>query len=210
MTRAGLYLRVSTGEQTTDNQVRELRALAAARGWEVVEYRETGSAAKARPVLAALLADAAAGRVGAVAVWALDRLHRSMTGAIGTVLELDRLGVAVVSVREPWLDTAGPVRALLVAIFGWVAEQERARLIERTIAGLDRARSQGVRLGRPRSSPAALHAAAELVATGTPRAVAARRHGLSARALGRFLAAEGGALLGPGGENPPARPPPDR
>lgn len=185
--RAGLYLRVSTTDQTTDNQAHELRRLAAARGWEPIEYRETGSAVKARPVLAALLDDARAGRLGAVVVWALDRMHRSMTGAIATVLELDRLGVPVVSVREPWLDTSGPVRPLLVAIFGWVAEQERTRLIERTVAGLDRARAQGIRLGRPRSSPAALQAAAELVATGTPRAAAARRHGLSARSLGRFL-----------------------
>jgi len=43
-----------------------------------------------------------------------------MTGAINTVLELDRLGVPVLSVREGWLDTSGPVRPLLVAIFGWV------------------------------------------------------------------------------------------
>lgn len=80
-------------------------------------------------------------RVHAVAVWALDRLHRSMTGAITSVLELDRLGVPVHWVREGWLDLSGPVRPLLVAIFGWVAEQERTRLIERTKAGLARARA---------------------------------------------------------------------
>jgi hypothetical protein len=50
-----------------------------------------------------------------------------------------RLAVRILSVREPWLDTAGPVRSLLVAIFGRVAEQERTRLIERTKAGLERA-----------------------------------------------------------------------
>jgi hypothetical protein len=49
-------------------------------------------------------------------------MHRSMVGAIQTTLELDRIGVTVMSVREPWLDTSGPVRPLLVAIFGWVAE----------------------------------------------------------------------------------------
>jgi DNA invertase Pin-like site-specific DNA recombinase len=51
-----------------------------------------------------------------------------MTGAINTVLELDRLGVRVISVRESWLDTDSPVRPLLVAIFGWVSEQEHTRL----------------------------------------------------------------------------------
>jgi len=63
-----------------------------------------------------------------VLVWSLDRLGRSMTGNLEAVLELDRCGVEVVSVREPWLDTGGPVRALLIAIFGWVAEQERAQI----------------------------------------------------------------------------------
>jgi putative DNA-invertase from lambdoid prophage Rac len=126
-----------------------VRQLALARGFEPVIYEEVESAAKARPVLDRMLADVRAGRVQAVAVWALDRLHRSMVG-IQTVLELDRLGVPVLSVREGWLDTSGPVRPLLVAIFGWVAEQERTRLIERTKAGLERARREGKRLGRRR------------------------------------------------------------
>jgi DNA invertase Pin-like site-specific DNA recombinase len=136
--RAAIYLRVSTDRQTSENQLAEVRQLAVARGYEPVVYEEVESAAKARPVLDRMLGDVRAGRVQAVAVWALDRLHRSMTGAINTVLELDRLGAPVLSVREGWLDTSGPVRPLLVAIFGWVAEQERTRLIERTRAGLDR------------------------------------------------------------------------
>ncbi len=97
-----------------------------ARGYEPVVYEETESAAKTRPVLDRMFADVRAGRIQAVGIWALDRLHHSMHGAISTVLELDRLGVPVLSVREGWLDTSGPVRPLLVAIFGWVAEQERA------------------------------------------------------------------------------------
>jgi putative DNA-invertase from lambdoid prophage Rac len=147
--RAAVYLRVSSERLTTDNQTAEVRDLAIARGYEPVLYEEVESAAKARPVFDRMLSDVRAGRVHAVAVWALDRLHRSMTGAINTVLELDRLGVPVLSVREGWLDTGGPVRPLLVAIFGWVAEQERTRLIERTKAGLERARREGKRLGRP-------------------------------------------------------------
>jgi len=74
-----------------------------------------------------------------------------MVGNLQAVLELDRIGVQVVSVREPWLDTGGPVRSLLIAIFSWCAEQERERLIERTKAGLERARRQGRRIGRPRA-----------------------------------------------------------
>ncbi len=185
---AALYIRVSTDRQTGENQVAELRQLAAARGFEPAIYEEVESAAKARPVMDRMIADARAGRVRAILVWALDRLHRSMVGAIQTVLECDRLGVPVISVREPWLDTAGPVRPLLIAIFGWVAEQERARLIERTKAGLERARRQGKRLGRPRASSVLLHAARDLVEAGMPVAEAARRKGLSRSSLRRFLA----------------------
>lgn len=184
---AALYVRVSTDKQTAENQIAEVRQLAVARGFEPVIYEEIESAAKARPVLDRMLADVRAGRVQAVAVWALDRLHRSMTGAINTVLELDRLGVPVLSVREGWLDTQGPVRPLLVAVFGWVAEQERTRLIERTKAGVERARRQGKRLGRPPASPILVRAAADLVSAGVPIAQAAREKGISRSTLQRFL-----------------------
>jgi putative DNA-invertase from lambdoid prophage Rac len=187
--RAAVYLRVSTDQQNTENQLEELRQLVTARGYEAVIYEEVESAAKARPVLDGMLGDVRAGRVRAVAVWALDRLHRSMIAAVQTVLELDRLGVPVISVREPWLDTSGPVRPLLVAIFGWVAEQERTRLIERTKAGIERARRQGVRLGRPRVSPLKLEAAARDVDSGMSRRAASRQRGVSQAVLRNFLGA---------------------
>ena len=182
-----MYLRVSTDRQTIANQAAEVSRLAAARGYELVVYEEVESAAKARPVLERLLADARTGRIQAVAVWALDRLHRSMVGAIQTVLELDRLGVQVLSVREGWLDTSGPVRPLLVAIFGWVAELERARLIERTRAGLERARREGKRLGRPCASPLAVAAALAQVERGASIRAAAKAAGVSERTVRRSL-----------------------
>ena len=182
-----MYLRVSTDRQTVANQATEVSRLAAARGYEPVVYDEVESAAKSRPVLDRMLADARAGRIQAVAVWALDRLHRSMVGAIQTVLELDRLGVQVLSVREGWLDTSGPVRPLLVAIFGWVAEQERARLIERTRAGLERARREGKRLGRPCASPLAVASALAQVEKGASIRAAARAAGVSERTVRRSL-----------------------
>jgi putative DNA-invertase from lambdoid prophage Rac len=191
--RAALYLRVSKddGSQNEENQAPELRQLATRRGWDAVEYRETGSAAKVRPVLDRLMVDARAGRLGAVVVWALDRLDRSHLGCMQRVAELDRLGVVVVSVRESWLDTSGPARSLLVSVFSWAAEQERARLIERTRAGLDRARREGTKLGRPRASPLKLAAAAEAWernrATHSVAAIA-RLRGVGASTLRRYLA----------------------
>jgi len=146
-----LYLRVSTDQQVTDNQRPELVALARQRGFSIeAVYDDTGSAVKARPEFDRMLLDAHRGKFDLLLVWSLDRLGRSMSGNLQTVLELDRLGVQVVSVRESFLDTSGPVRPLLIAIFGWLAQQERERLIERTKAGLERARRQGKRIGRPR------------------------------------------------------------
>ena len=94
------------------------------------------------------------------------RLRRGWFSCPASTRPVQRVRM-VALVRAPYiptsLDTSGPVRHLLVAvaIFGWVAEQERTRLIERTRAGLDRARRQGKTLGRPRTSSVLLHAAAE-------------------------------------------------
>ena len=110
-----------------------------------------------------------------------------MVGNLQAVLELDRIGVQVVSVREPWLDTGGPVRSLLIAIFSWVAEQERLRLIERTKAGLDRARRQGKRLGRP-NVQVDLERARALRAEGKSLRQTATTLGIGTTTLHRLLA----------------------
>jgi DNA invertase Pin-like site-specific DNA recombinase len=117
--RAALYLRVSTDEQTIENQRGDLERLVSARGWGPVFFEETASGTRDdRPELAPMMDAARRGEVTAVAVWSLSRMHRSMARTVRDVLELDRLGIAVVSHREAWLDTSGPARGLLVAIFG--------------------------------------------------------------------------------------------
>jgi putative DNA-invertase from lambdoid prophage Rac len=103
--------------------------------------------------------------------------------------------VPVLSVREPWLDTSGAVRPLLVAIFGWVAERERARVLERTKAGLARARAQGKRLGRPRLPPLKFTATAADVERGSSRRAAARGQGISEAAPRGYLAAQKASSL---------------
>src|SRR5260221_488307 len=101
MQRAALYLRVSGDRQTIENQRSDVEQLAGARGYEMVLFEESESAAKSRPVFDRMLTDVRTGNIQAVIVWALDRLPRSMQGAINDVLELDRLGVRILSVREP-------------------------------------------------------------------------------------------------------------
>ena len=149
--RAAIYLRVSTDRQNTENQLPDVQQLARARGYEVVRvYEEQASAVKHRPGYLQMMKDAKRGSFDVLVIWALDRFGRSMVGNLQDLLELDRVGVQIISVRESWLDTSGPVRNLLVAIFSWVAEAERSRLIERTKAGLAAARRRGAKIGRPR------------------------------------------------------------
>jgi putative DNA-invertase from lambdoid prophage Rac len=187
--RAGVYLRVSTDRQTVENQRAALARLVEARGWAPVWYvDESESGARTdRPELARLRGAVHRGELVAVVCWALDRLGRSMVHTVSLVLELDARGVKVVSLREPWLDVAGPVRDLLLAIFGWVAEQERARIAERTRAGMERARRAGIPIGRPRTSPVALAQGVALARGGAPIETAARRAGVSPRTLARVL-----------------------
>lgn len=149
---AAVYVRVSTEDQDTANQLPALERIAAARGYRVVStLSETMTGTKKRrPALDALLEGARRGEFKVILVWAIDRLGRSMPAIVDTVLELDRLGVTIVSHSEPWLDTQGPVRPLLLSIFAWVAQQERDRLVERTKEGLRHARKSGKTLGRPR------------------------------------------------------------
>lgn len=192
---AAVYVRVSKQTQEPENQRADVERIARARGLELVaEYVETVSAAKKRPAFDAMMRAARDGEFRVLVVWALDRFGRSMFKNLLDVFELDRLGVVIISVREPWFDTGGPVRDLLVAIFSWVAEQERRRIIERTNAGLDRARARGVKLGRPARhvSAAQLIVARRLRANGVSIRKTALQVGVSKTVLHRALRENGG------------------
>jgi DNA invertase Pin-like site-specific DNA recombinase len=184
---AGIYLRVSTEGQTIETQRPDLERLAAARGWDPVWYEDVASGVKDRPALRRLVEDARLGKVTVVAVWAIDRLGRSMREVVKIIGDLDGYNVPLVSVRENWIEVSGPTRPLLISIMSWVAEMERARLVERTRAGMDQARRAGKRFGRRPTSPILLHAAADLVAQGVSIRTAATKKGVSKSALGRFL-----------------------
>ena len=149
--RAALYARVSTTDQTTDNQLLEPRRYAEARGWTVTEYVDEGvsGAKESRPALDRLLKDARRRRLDALVVWRLDRLGRNLRHLILTLDELTALGVSFVSLGEG-IDTSTPAGRLQVHILGAIAEFERARIAERVRLGVARAKAQGKRLGRPR------------------------------------------------------------
>lgn len=189
--RVATYIRVSSDDQTTANQVPEVEQLAAQRGEVVLRYEETGSAVKHRPAFERMLRDARRGAFDVLVIWAIDRFGRSMVGNLNDLLELDRIGVQVVSVRESWLDTSGPTRMLLVAMFSWVAEQERAQLVERTKAGMRRAKRFGTKSGK-RIGRAPKHVdvdeARRLMAEGASQRDAAKALGVPRGTLQRAMA----------------------
>jgi DNA invertase Pin-like site-specific DNA recombinase len=148
--RAAVYARVSTLDQNPDNQLFELRRYVGARGWRLAEYVDHGvsGAKEARPELNRLIRDAKKRQIDIVVVWRLDRLGRSLRHLIFLLEELSALGVGFVSLGEG-IDTSTPAGRLQLHVLAAIAEFERARLRERVLAGLARARRDGKRLGRP-------------------------------------------------------------
>lgn len=150
-TRAAALLRVSTGEQTTDPQRREIEAWAQREGASLRFYAEeaVSGAARSRPVLDRLLGDARRGRFDVLVVAALDRIGRDVVRIVLVLDDLQAAGVRVVSLREG-LDFGGPMGRAMAALLGAIAEIERAAIRERVRSGIAAARRRGVRLGRPR------------------------------------------------------------
>ena len=156
--RVAIYVRVSTGGQTTENQDRELRAVAANAGWQIVSvYRDAGiSGAKGRderPAFDALCKDAARRKFDMVAAWSVDRLSRSLHDLTGFLKELHALNVDLY-LHQQGLDTTTPTGKAMFQMVGVFAELERAVIQERVMAGLARARAQGKTLGRRRTDRA--------------------------------------------------------
>src|ERR1700741_2799989 len=150
--RVALYLRVSTAEQTTKNQRRELKAVAARRGWTVVSVLEDAgiSGAKGRsdrPGLDTLLKAVARREIDMVAAWSVDRLGRSLRDLLDVLSELHAKGVDLY-LHQQGLDTSTPSGRAMFQMLGVFAEFERAMIRERVLAGLARAREEGTRLGR--------------------------------------------------------------
>lgn len=154
--KAGILVRVSDPGQHTDNQLPDLVAWAERRGMTVMvtyEFQESAWKGAHQKQLTQVYQDARSGKFQVLLVWALDRLSRE--GPLATLEIVHRLGqsgVQVWSFQEHWTEAGGELLDLLLAISGWVARMESNRRSERTKAGLNRAKSQGKRLGRPPGS----------------------------------------------------------
>jgi DNA invertase Pin-like site-specific DNA recombinase len=157
MKRIAIYLRVSTSKQETSNQRRELEAVAARSGWQIVKvYEDAGiSGAKGRdgrPGLDAMLKAVNAKEFDLVATWSVDRLGRSLTDLLSILQCLRDKGVDLF-LHQQGLDTSTTAGKAMFQMLGVFAEFERGIIRERVNAGLARAREKGVTLGRPRIAP---------------------------------------------------------
>ena len=187
MKKAAIYARVSTPDQCVDNQLFQLRELAARRGYEVVqEYTDIGSGSKARRAgLDAQLADAHRRKFSIVLVAAFDRVARSVKHFLTVVDELNDLGVEFVSAREN-IDTTGAMGRMFVTLIGSIAELERSIIIERIKAGMRRRRLEGYRLGRVPLSVDHQSLVRDRL-SGMSLTETAKKHGVSRASVVRFV-----------------------
>jgi DNA invertase Pin-like site-specific DNA recombinase len=168
--RVAIYVRVSTSKQDTNNQRRELLAVATRSGWDVVRvYEDAGiSGAKGRdkrPGLDAMLKAVNAREFDMVAAWSVDRLGRSLTDLLGILQSLHDKGTDLF-LHQQGLDTSTVAGKAMFSMLGVFAEFERGIIRERVNAGLARAREKGVKLGRRTVKPSVEARIRELKAGG--------------------------------------------
>ena len=151
--RVAIYSRVSTSKQTVENQLRDLREVARRHGWTIVrELSDEGvSGAKGRkdrPAFDTLHKMVARREIDLVMCWSIDRLGRSITDLVALMAELEAKGVDFYSHVQA-IDSRTPAGRLSFAIFSAIAEFKKSIIRERVVAGLQRAKAEGKRLGRP-------------------------------------------------------------
>ena len=153
MKRVAIYARVSTGQQTIDNQLRELQDLAKKFGWSVVKvYTDEGISGKKgrsqRPGYDALCSSVARREIDMVMAWSVDRLGRSLQDLVVFLADMHSCGVDIY-LHQQGLDTSTPSGRAMFQMMGIFAEYEREIISERVKAGLKRTKDLGKRLGRP-------------------------------------------------------------
>jgi DNA invertase Pin-like site-specific DNA recombinase len=185
--RVALYLRVSTDDQSTALQRRELIQACKHRDWTVTEvYEDSGASGskgrEGRPAFDRLCQDATRRRFDVIAAWSVDRLGRSLQDLVGFLGEVHGAGVNLY-LHQQAVDTTTPAGRALFQMLGVFAEFERAMIRDRVKAGLAAARAKGVRLGAPRKGSKVL-----------ANIEKARADGLSVRAIAAKLGVGAGTV----------------
>jgi DNA invertase Pin-like site-specific DNA recombinase len=162
-----IYARVSTDKQTADNQLIELRSLCERLGYTIAqEYTDHGiSGAKSRsdrPALDALMKAATQRKFDMVMCWSIDRLGRSLQNLVEILNELQALGIDLYF-QQQGMDTSTPSGRMIFSVFGAIGEFERNLIRERVLAGQQRAKANGVKLGRPSKMNDGMRSAVKLL-----------------------------------------------
>lgn len=150
--RAGIYARVSTKDQNTEQQLEELKEYCKRAGIEIInEYIDDGVSAfcKNRPAFMELIEDVRKKKINVVIVWKLDRLSRSLKDLIATIEYFKSHNTEFISYSQNGIDTSTSTGKLLFNLFGMIAEFERDLISERTKLKLNFLKKNGIKLGRP-------------------------------------------------------------
>lgn len=179
--KTALYIRCSTKthNQDVENQLLQLTTYCQKAGLQIQKtYSDYESGDNAdRKGFNEMLSDASKRKFELLLFWSLDRFSRSGTrDTIHYLQQLESYGVAYKSYTEPYLDSCGIFKDVVISILSTLARQEKVRLGERVRAGLEKAKSKGRIGGRPKLS-------AEIVKQITDL----KAKGLSNRGIGRVL-----------------------
>ena len=189
--RVALYARVSTDKsQTVETQLRQLHEVAARLGWLVVAVHADEGISGAhgrekRPGLDALMKQVMRREIDMVAAWSVDRLGRSLQHLVGLLADLQAREVGLY-LHVQGLDTSTPSGRAMFQMLGVFAEFEREMIRERVLAGIDRARARGRRLGRPAIPERQAQAVRAALAQGLSIRAAARATGAAPTTVARI------------------------
>jgi DNA invertase Pin-like site-specific DNA recombinase len=154
--RAALWKRVSTEGRGQDPKIQQadLDRICQQRDWTVVkqyDVEESAFGKKPREQFQLMLEDARRGRFDVLVVWSMDRFSREGEWSVSKVMSsLQDWHVQFYSYNEPFLDTTGPFAGFLIPLFAWLAHQESVRKGRAVKLGMEKARAQGIKIGRPR------------------------------------------------------------
>jgi len=146
-----IYIRVSRMDLNLDNQRLPLIEFAKGKGWDYEVFEEQESTRNTRPIKEEVLKQLRQGKFDGVLVYKIDRWARSLQELIMNIDELKGRNKHFIALTQP-IDTSSSMGMFTLQILGAMAEFEREMIRERTMAGLDRARKKGVKLGRPRKA----------------------------------------------------------
>ena len=190
MKRVAIYVRVSTDQQTVENQLQVLQDIAQRSGWTLVHtFRDEGiSGAKGRdqrPGFDALLKAVARREIDLVAAWSVDRLGRSLSDLVGFLSDLQGQNCDLF-LHQQAIDTSTPSGKMLFQLLGVFAEFERSMIVARVRAGQERARAKGIRMGRPPMPASRLEKVKRALKDGLSIRAAAAATGVSTASIQRI------------------------